>query len=227
MSGGAPKEAFAALAPQFEKASGDQVTFTYAVTKVIDEKLAAGEKPDILVLPVPLLDGLQKAGKIRADRRGTLGIVSLSVVVGAGVAKPDISTPETFRNALLAARSVVHSTPGVTPSGTHLGMLMEKLGIGADMAKKTTHKPALDGGVQLVGRGEAELGIYPTSEIVNIGGLVVVGPVPESLTLKIVYGAGVTTTATAPDAAAAFIAFLTDGANRAQWSHAGFDPPPG
>ena len=92
MSGGAPKEVFALLTPKFEQQTGNKVKFTYAVITALREKLAAGEKADVLVLPVPVLDGLAKEGKVRADARATFGIVGISVVVKEGAPKPDIST---------------------------------------------------------------------------------------------------------------------------------------
>ena len=110
MSGGAPKEVFARLTPQFERKTGHRVRFTYAVITALREKLDAGEKADVLVLPAPVLDAL--AGQVRADGRATFGTVGLSVVVNEGARRPDISSAERFREAMLAARSVVHATPG-------------------------------------------------------------------------------------------------------------------
>src|ERR1700688_2128178 len=128
MSGGAPKEVFALLTPKFEQQTGHKVTFVYEVITALREKLAAGEKADVLVMPVPALDGYAKDGKVRADARATFGTVGISVVVKEGTPRPDVSTKEKFREAMLAARSVVHATPGKTPSGTHMGKVMEQLG---------------------------------------------------------------------------------------------------
>jgi molybdate transport system substrate-binding protein len=225
MSGGAPKEVFALLTPKFERQTGNEVEFTYAVITALREKLAAGEKADVLVMPVPVLDGLAKDGKVRADSRTTFGIVGISVVVKDGAARPDISSKEKFRAAMLAARSVVHATPGQTPSGTHLGKVMEQLGIAEAMAKKVIDKPALDGGVQLVAGGEADIGIYPTSEVASINGLTIVGPLPVGIDFNIVYGGAATADSAAPDAAAAFVKFMAAPENRSAWKDAGFDPP--
>ncbi len=225
MSGGAPKEVFALLTPEFEQQAGHRVVFTYAVITALREKLAAGEKADVLVLPVPVLDGLAKDGKVRADGRATFGTVGISVVVKDGARRPDISSREKFRDAMLAARSVVHATPGQTPSGTHMGKVMEQLGIADAMASKVIHKPALDGGVQLVAAGEADIGIYPASEVAGIAGLAIVGSLPSGLDLEIVYGAAVSADSAAPDAAAAFVRFMADSENRSVWKKAGFAPP--
>ena len=225
MSGGAPKEVFALLTPRFERQTGHQVKFTYAVITALREKLAAGDKADVLVLPAPVLDGLARDGKVRADGRATFGIVGLGVVVKEGTRRPDISSKEKFREAMLAARTVVHATPGQTPSGTHMGKVMGELGIADAMAKKVIHKPALDGGVQLVAAGEADVGIYPASEVAGVKGLTIVGSMPAGLDLEIVYGAAVIHDSAAPNAAAAFVKFMAARENRSVWKEAGFEPP--
>ena len=227
MSGGAPKEVFALLTPKFEAQTGNKVKFTYAVITALREKLAAGEKADVLVLPVPVLDGLTKENKVRADARATFGNLGISVVVKEGAPKPDISTKEKLKATLLAAKSVVHATPGQTPSGNHMAKVIEQLGIVDAMAKKTIHKPALAGGVQLVSSGEAELGIYPASEVAGVKGIAIVGPLPAGVDLTIVYGGAASADAAAPDAAAAFVKFMAAPENRGVWKDAGFDPPKG
>jgi molybdate transport system substrate-binding protein len=224
MSGGAPKEVFALVTPKFERQTGHRVRFTYAVITALREKLAAGEKADVLVLPAPVLDGLAGDGKVRADGRATFGTVGLSVVVKEGARRPDISSKEKFRDAMLAARAVVHATPGQTPSGTHMGKVMEQLGIADAMARKVIHKPALDGGVQLVAAGEADIGIYPASEVASVEGLTVAGSLPPGLDLEIVYGAAVSADSAAPGAAAAFVTFMAAPENRSAWKDAGFEP---
>lgn len=225
MSGGAPKEVFALLTPKFEQQTGNKVKFNYAVITAIREKLAAGENADVLILPVPVLDALAKDGKVRADARAMFGTLGIDVVVKAGAAKPDISTQEKFKQAMLAAKSVVHATPGQTPSGNHMAKIIEQLGIGDAMAKKAIHKPALDGGVELVASGKAEMGIYPASEVAGIKGISIVGPLPPGIDLTIVYGGAAMTGAAAPDAAAVFVKFMAAPENRGVWKEAGFEPP--
>jgi molybdate transport system substrate-binding protein len=93
------------------------------------------------------------------------------------------------------------------------------------MAKKVIFKPALDGGVQLVVAGEAEIGIYPASEVAGVKGLTVVGPLPAGINLEIVYGAATTTDSAAQNAASAFVKFMAAPENRSVWKEAGFEPP--
>src|SRR6476469_2719719 len=207
MSGGAPKEVFVLLTPKFEQQTGNKVVFVYEVLTALRERLAAGEKADVLVMPVPMLDGYAKDGKLRDNSRATFGVVGTNVVVKEGAPKPDISTKEKFREAMLNAKSVVHATPGKSPSGTHMGKVMEQLGIADAMAKKTTHRPALASGVA------------------GVKGLTVVGPLPAGIELNTLYGAAATADSTAGDAAAAFVKFMAAPENRGVWKHAGFDPP--
>ena len=225
MSGGAPKEVFTQLTPKFEQRTGNKVVFVYDVLTGLREKIAAGEKADVLVMPVPMLDGYVKDGKLRGNSESTFGTVSVSVVVKEGASQPDISTKEKFREAMLSARSIVHATPGKTPSGTHMGKVMEQLGIADAVVKKVVHRPALEGGVQLVSEGQADIGIYPASEVANVKGVTVVGQLPAGIELNIVYGGAAMVDSVAGEAAAAFVKFMAAPENRSVWKHAGFDPP--
>ena len=225
MSGGAPKEIFLQLTPQFERQSGHKVDFVFAVMSALRDQLAGGETADVLVMPTNILDGFQQSGVVRAQGRAILGLVSISAVVRSGAPKPDLSTTEKVKQAILNSRAITHATPGETPSGTHMGKLIEKLGIADAMKGKVFHRSALRGGVELVTSGEAEIGFYPKSEVINTEGLAVAGPLPADIQLTTIYGVAVTAGSAAPDAAAAFIGFMADPAHRAAWAHAGFDPP--
>ncbi len=225
LSGGAPKEIFLQLTPQFERKSANKVEFVFAVMSALRDKVAAGEKADVLVMPTNILDDYQKKDVVRAQGRAILGLVSVNAVVRTGAQKPDLSTPDKVRQTILNSRAIVHATPGATPSGTHMGKLIETMGIADAMKGKIIHRPALEGGVELVASGEADIGFYPKSEVINTDGLTVVGPLPAAIQLTTIYGAAVTTTSAAPDAGAAFIAFMVEAAHRAAWAHAGFDPP--
>jgi len=225
MSGGAPKEIFLQLTPRFERQSGHKAEYVFAVMSALRDRLAAGEKADVLVMPTNILDVYQQSGVVRAQGRAILGLVSINAVVRTGAPKPDLSTPEKVKQAILNSRAITHATPGETPSGTHMGKLIEQLGLADAMKGKIIHRSALAGGVQMLTSGEAEIGFYPKSEVINTGGLEVVGPLPAAIQLTTIYGAAVTASSPAPDAGAAFIAFMCDPKHRAAWAHAGFDPP--
>src|SRR6476659_2775738 len=129
MTGGAPKEVLAVLTPRFEKQTGHRVHFTYIVISAMQQKLAAGEKPDMVLMPVPALAAQAKTGVMRQEPQARLGTVSVGLVVRQGAAKPDITTLDSFKRAMLDAKSVVHANPAATPSGAHLAKTWETLGI--------------------------------------------------------------------------------------------------
>jgi molybdate transport system substrate-binding protein len=226
MSGGAPKEVLAVLTPQFERQTGHKVHFTYVVISAIQQKLAAGEKPDMVLMPAPALEAQAKAGVVRDAPRPSLGIVRVGLVVREGAPKPDISTLDGFKKAVLTAKSVVHANPAATPSGAHLAKVWEQLGIADTVKAKAIHRNALDGGVAAITKGEAELGLYPVSEIIHEKGVALAGLIPAEVQLNTVYAAGVLAANAAPDPALAFVRFLTDPSNAKHWTDGGFEPAP-
>ena len=224
MTGGAPKEALGVLTPEFETQTGHNVHFSYIVITAMQQKLAAGERPDVVLMPVPAIEARVKDGSFRGDAWAKLGIVNVGLVVREGAAKPDISTLESFKAAMLGAKSVVHPNPGATPSGAHLAKVWGQLGIADAMKAKVVHRNALDGGVEAIRRGEAEVGLYPMSEIISEAGVTAVGLIPAAVQLNTVYGAAVLSANAAPEPAIAFVRFLADPANAKHWKDAGFDP---
>jgi molybdate transport system substrate-binding protein len=224
-SGGAPKEALAVLTPQFEQRTGHKITYRYAVISELQKLLAIGETPDMVIMPVPALDVLHKSNVIRGAPLAVFGSVGIGVIVREGAPHPDISTPDSFKAALLGARSIVHANPTATPSGAHLAKVEQELGIENELRDKLTYSNALDGGVERITKGEAEIGIYPVSEVIAVKGVALVGLLPPALQSLIIYGAGVLTKSAAAEPAAMFVAFLTDPAHRPVWTKAGFEPP--
>ena len=224
MTGGAPKEVLAVLTPQFEQQTGHKVHFTYIVITAMQQKLAAGEKPDMVLMPVPAIDARVKDGILRGDARAALGTVRVGLVVREGAMAPDVSTLDSFKEAMLAAKSVVHSNPAATPSGAHLAKVWEQLGIADAMKPKLMFRNALDGGAESVRSGAAEIGLYPMSEVIHEKGIKVVGLIPHDVQLNTVYGAAVLSANSAPDPAMAFVKFLADPANAKHWKDGGFEP---
>ena len=224
LSGGAPQEIFKQLTPQFERQCGYKVEYVFAVMSALREKVAAGVPAEVLVMPTNILDGYEKDGIVRREGRAVLGLVSINAVVRKGSPKPELSNPDRVKEAMLKSRAIAHATPGETPSGTHMGKLIETLGIAEAMKGKVIHRSALRGGVELVASGEAEIGFYPKSEVLDQR-LTLVAPLPPAIGLTTIYGAAVAAKSAAPQAGAAFIAFMSDPKNRALWIAGGFDPP--
>jgi molybdate transport system substrate-binding protein len=212
------------LTPKFEQQTGHKVHFTYIVIAGMQQKLAAGEKPDMVLMPVPAIDARVKDGILRGDAREALGTVRIGLIVREGAKAPDIGTLDAFKKAMLDAKSVVHSKPAATPSGAHLGKMWDQLGIADAMKPKLTFRNAIDGGAESVASGAAEIGLYPSSEVMLEKGITVVGLIPAEVQLNTVYGAAVHAANPAPEAATAFIRFLADPSNAKYWKDGGFEP---
>ena len=118
----------------------------------------------------------------------------------------------------------MHAPPAATPSGAQSDRIIQDLGLSEALAGRIVHKAGLAGGLAMIASSEADLGIFPKSEVVNATGVVSAGSPPKDLDLHAVYAAGVKATSKAPGAAAEFIAFLTEPDSRKIWLACGFDP---
>ena len=223
ISGGGAQNVLQTLAPKFESSTGNKVELSFGVVGTIQQKLMAGEKGDILILPVPLLDGLEKAGVFRARTRTVMGRISIGVVVREGASVADISSNEAVRKMLLEARSVVFPDPKLTPSGSHLMRLFTQMDIADMMQPKITFRNAIDGGVNLVRDGQVEIGLFLVTEILPVKGIKFVGTLPPALQGYVVYGAAVAADSGLPDKASEFVKFLSDPGLREHWTAAGFE----
>lgn len=227
ISGGAAQQVLQTLSPKFESATGNKVELSFAVVGAIQQKLMAGEKGDVLLLPVPLLDGLEKAGAFHARSRTVLGRVAIGVVVREGASVPDISTSDAVRKTLLEARSVAFPDPKLTPSGGHLMRVLAQMGIADKVQPKVTFRNAIDGGVNLVRDGQAEIGLFLVTEILPVKGIKLVGTLPPALQGYVVYGAAVAADSGSSDAASEFVKFLSAPGVREHWKAVGFEFPGG
>jgi molybdate transport system substrate-binding protein len=224
IAGGAPKPVFDRLGPVYERRSGNKLNALYDSMSGIAARVAKAEALDVLLMPVATIEAYIKQGVVRGACT-PLANIGLAVGVTAGLAVPDVSTPEALRAALIAARAVVHAPPTATPSGAQSAKVIKTLGLVETLGSRVLHKVGLAGGLAAVASGEATLGIFPKSEIVSGPGITLAGPLPPSLQLTICYGAGVTAASPVAAAAADFIAFLIEPDSRAVWTACGFDPP--
>ena len=222
-SGGAPQDTLKLLAPEFEKTTQHRLQFTFAVVGAIQQRLEAGETADVVLLPVPLIEALDKAGKLRPGSRSLLARVGIAVVVREGAAKPDVSTPEALRATLLAARSITHADPQATPGGRHIAAMLARMGVTDAAEGKIVPRSAISGGAEFIAKGEVEIGLYLLSEVLTVKGVAVAGMLPAALQNHIVYSGAVLADSPVPDAAAEFIKFVADPSREPQWQATGFE----
>jgi molybdate transport system substrate-binding protein len=203
---GATEEPLRHIAADFTQATGHTVSFTVDTVGVLQRKLKSGEKPDAAVLSVAVVEALEKDGVLPAGGRVELARVLMGVGVREGAPLPDISTPEAFRQTLLAARSVAVTDPAfASTAGLHFVRLLQGFGIVEEIGKKSVLRPGGKFVADALAKGEAEIGITFVSEMLPVKGIRVVGPLPDAIQSKTAYAAAIPDGA--PDAARAFIAF--------------------
>ncbi len=199
------------LAPEFERQTGHKLAIAYATAGVLRDRIQGGEMVDLTILPRPAMDPLVAQSKIAPDTVTIFARSAVSVAVRAGASKPDISTVEAFKQAMLATKSVAYADPARGGgSGIHFASVLARLGIAEEMKPKTKLVPG-DESVQLVAKGEAEIAVVNTPVILREPGVELVGPLPAELqnTRDFVFFAGVGATAKEPEAAKALIKYLT------------------
>jgi molybdate transport system substrate-binding protein len=206
MAANAIKEAFLDLVPAFEKSSGHKVTMIWSGTESAAKRISGGEVVDLVIIAAPNIDKLILEGKLVAGSRADFAKSGVGIAVRAGLPKPDISSSDAVKKAVLAAKSVAYSSG---PSGFYIADLFKKMGI-ADQIKDKVKQAAP--GVQvgeLVARGEADLGFQQVSELLHVKGIAYLGPLPADIQNITVYSAGLHTAAPASDAAKVLVQFLT------------------
>jgi molybdate transport system substrate-binding protein len=223
--GGAMTEPVKAAGAGFARSSGNTLVYVSDTTGALQKRLAAGEKADLIVVTSPAMDMLQKENRVVAGSRVDLARALIGVGVRAGAASPDLSTAETFKAALLKARSVSYVNPasGGT-SGTYFEGLMQRMGIADAMKTKIVYRTQGSEVADAVAKGEAELGITFTSELQPNKGVKVAGTLPAAIQLPTIYSAAIATAAGNGDAARAFLRTLTGAEGRAALTKAGLEP---
>lgn len=186
-----------ALAPAWEKATGNRVTMIADSAKAMVARIRAGETGDAVILGSGALKELAEAGTVIDTSRQPFARARVGVGVRRGFPKPDISSVDTLRQSLLAAKSVAHTVHGA--SGMYIPVLFEKLGITEQMKAKTVTRP---GGYigSVVVAGEADLALQQLPELLAVEGLELVGPIPDAVQKTLETASGIV--AASPHAAA-------------------------
>jgi molybdate transport system substrate-binding protein len=222
-SSGAPAEVEKTVAATFARDTGHRVVFTIATPAEIQAKLKSGETPDIVVLPAPIIETLEKAGALRSGRVD-LARVGIGVIVREGAPRPDISTVDVVRKTLLDARSIVHPDPaGGGLAGVALARMMAQMGIADAVKPKLTYMFAINGGATLVAKGEVEVGLFNISEVLSAKGITLLGPLPSAVQSYIVFSASIHAGSRSPEPAQAFIKALSGPATREHWKAGGLE----
>jgi molybdate transport system substrate-binding protein len=193
------------LAAQFEKAGQHRIALKFVSGPIVKREIDAGGAYDLAISITPVIDALIKEGRLTAASRTDLAYAVVGVGVRAGAPKPDISTIESFKRALLNAKSVAHSATGA--SGDHFRVILHRLGIVDEMQPKLRPMPA-DTIAQAVPSGQAEM-IVVTASVILVPGAELVGPIPAELQFFNTFAAALGSESKNAEAARDFLNLLT------------------
>jgi molybdate transport system substrate-binding protein len=225
MSAGAVQSMVTALGAEFERASGNTLDLNFNTAGSLRERFTKGEHPDLLILPAAVMEALDNEGAFVPGTRVALGRTVTGVTVKEGAASPDISTPDAFKQALLAARTVAYTDPKAGgSSGTFFAGLLQKLGIADEINKKAVLGARGVEVARFIAEGKAEIGSTFISEILTVPGAKVVGPLPKELDNANTYTAAIPAGTKAREQALSLLRTLTEPSSRPRWTAAGLEP---
>jgi molybdate transport system substrate-binding protein len=181
------KGAVQSLAGHYEADGGARIDADFAPTLALLDRLRGGEAADIVILTREGLDEIARDGLVVAESCVDLARSFVGIAVKAGAVHPDISTEPALREALLGARAVAYSRLGA--SGILFAKLIERLDIASDVNARAVIIPQGFTAERLV-TGEADLAVQQISELKQIGGIEIVGPIPYQLQAPAVFSAG-------------------------------------
>jgi molybdate transport system substrate-binding protein len=221
VAGGGPlPDVMGTLLPMFEKATGNKVKISFKGAPAIAADLKQGAA-DLVITNSEVVDELATSGEVARDGKMLLMISKVAVGVKAGAPRPDISTPEKLKAALLAAKNVGYSQGS---SGQHFQTVIQKLGIADAVKSKAVVVQNRPVGAAIAS-GEAEIGVQQVAELRPVSGVDVIGELPPELQKKIPYSSGVSAKAKDAATARALVTFLRSAPARDVLKRKGMDLP--
>ena len=205
MATAAFKAAYVVLVPQFERATGHKVVTTWTNTTDIVDRVKRGEATDLAVMSANAIDELIAAGKFARGSLTNIASSWVAMAVKQGAPKPDISSSEAFKRAMLAAKSIAYSTG---PSGVYLIGLFKRMNIAEAMAAKSRQVKGEPVGA-CVARGEIEIGFQQMSELMPVPGIDIVGGLSKDIEEITFFATGRHVDTAVAEAANALTAFFT------------------
>src|ERR1700754_4322410 len=221
IAGGSMTAPLNKLSPEFEKATGHKLSIHFDSTPNIIARVNAGTPFDVVVVPVDVFKDTAAKAHFAPGPTVDIAKVGYGVIVRAGAPKPDISTPDAFRKAMLAAPSVAFLPSSA--AGAYVAKVFERLGIAEEMKAKTKVHASPAQIPQAVANGEADIGVF-LSNVLIAPGVEPVGPFPADLQQELVFTSAVAGDTREADAAKALIDYLRSPAPTAVIKAAGMTP---
>ena len=180
------REIITELAPEFESATGHHLVSIFDASGRIVQRIASGEAFDLIIINKPAIERLANAGKVNVAFATDIASSVVAAAVRKGTPRPDISTIEAFKRALLEAKSIARPSATVGgASGDHITRVVERLGITAEVNAKSVFSERPDDRSnmpgQLVASGQAELALHQLQELMVVPGLDILGEFPGEL----------------------------------------------
>ncbi len=223
LSAGAMKGMVTELAEAFRQETGHTVVISSGTAGEIRQKVMAGDPADVVFVTDTVLEQLAATNMVVADSRADIAHTGIGVAVREGAPRPDISTPEAFKQTILAAKSLVYTNPALgATSGIHFASVLQRLGIADAVKDKTVLWPGGYAAEALL-KGQADLCVHQISEILPVKGVTLVGPLPRELQKITTYSVALSSRAATPGVARTFIAFVARPSFKAKLAAAGLD----
>src|SRR5687768_1333460 len=226
LSAGGIRPPLEALIPEFERSSGHKVAIKFMGGPAVKTEIDKGAPFDVAVSTSNVMDELGKGGKLVAATRTELARAGVGIAVRAGAPKPDISSVAAFRQTLLNAKSIAYAGDGT--AGMHFQGVLERMGISKDIAPKARKTLAADpknSAMDVVARGDAELGVSAVATMFRPG-IDFVGPLPGELQSYIHFSAALGSAAKEPQAGVALLRFLASAPAAPAYKAKGMEPAP-
>ena len=217
----ATKQVLAELISQYQAESPHAVQLESVGGVDAAKRVQADEAFDVVALASNAIDQLIAAGKVLPGSRVDLAHSGVAIAVRQGAPKIDISSEDSVKAAVLAAKNLSYSTG---PSGVQLAKLFERWGIAEEIKGRIVQAPPGVPVGSLVARGEVELGFQQLSELIHLSGIDVLGPLPPAIQITTTFSAGVATSSAQPEVAKALIAFMEAPAAAAAKVAQGMEP---
>lgn len=180
------------LVKDYEKSSGNTVKYEYGTAGAVAKRVAEGAPGDVVIATDGGLAALAKQGKVDGASIRDLGSMGVGVAVKAGAPMPDIHDLESFKKAMLSAKSVMYADPAKGgQSGIHIAKVFAQIGIDKALAPTLQLRDRGPDGLKEVAKGEIEIGLGQISEILANKDVVLVGPFPAEIQGAVTFSAAV------------------------------------